>query len=365
MIREISRSGHKAYSECQRKFYYNYLYKGIGYVATAPAVHLMIGLAVHKGLEPVLLGRGEKAWDVTGEEWARLAEPWMDSEDPLLITQLEAYGELAQALVYAWYTRRSKSFLDRFEVLSVEKELRAPLASNIILLARCDGVIRDREDGSVYVLNWKTTGKSDNWGGEWLYDIQAITEALAVEHDLGEPVTGVLFEGLYKGYKKEGLFINPLTWGWTRDMPYGTEFAWSRPRKEKRNEPSWRRLHAREARLPTGGEGIRGWIDWLPDEAIQKHILTSPPVMKNNDVVEDWLAQVVRRETDLAYVLENGDEKEALNFLWQNWGNQCKWCPYQDVCNKVTTIDEMIKDGKLVEREEHHKGGEDGQSKSN
>ena len=200
----------------------------------------------------------------------------------------------------------------------------------------------------MYVLNWKTTSDSSDWTGQWQYNIQAWTEALAAEHDLGEEVTGCIFEGLYKGYKKGGVFQNPLTFGWKRNNN-GMEFAWNRPKKESRKAPSWERFRTRD--FPGG---LWEWIKWLPSSVREKHLLRSAPILKSNHVVEHWLKQVVRKENDISYMLQDSTHEECLEYFEMSSTKLCKWCPYNGVCYGLTTMEEMIKDGKLKAREDHH-----------
>ena len=357
MVRYISRSGHQALSECPRKYYYNYVYQGTGFNSAAPAHDLIIGLAVHMGMEVLLKGGSlEDSNSAALAEYDKLTQRWVEvGDDPLLLTIIARNRELTEGLVRGWIRTRWAQFQERYTVESVEKEMQIPLAPNVVLLARCDGVLRDNLDGNLYVLNWKTTSKSGDWTSLWMYDIQMWTEALVTEHDMKEEVVGCIVAGLRKGYKKDGVFRSILTSGWTRVNVNGVEeFACVRPKKESPKAPSWKSFSTAEKHYPTGGIGLAGWVDWVPLQRLEDLFPFTPPIMKNNRVVEDWLSQVVRRETDAQYVLEEGSEEERLSYFYQNWGYACKWCSFKDVCTQRAPIEEMIKDGRLVEREEHH-----------
>jgi hypothetical protein len=355
-IRSISRSGHETHTECPRKYYYNYAYKGTGFNSAKPAVDLIMGLAVHAGLEALLKGASpEESNSAALTEYDNLVGRWMGGEDPLLITQLKSHRELVEGLVRGWIRAKWGQFQEQYTIVSVERETQTPLAPNVVLLARCDAVLRSNYDGMLYVLNWKTSSSNAlDWGALWQYEIQMWTEALAVEQDMEEEVIGCVVVGLKKGYRKDGIFQSLLTRGWTREMPHGREFSPTRPRKGSTKEPSWEKFATSLGVYPTGEKGISGWINWLPLSTLDGLFPVSPPILKNNKVVEDWLKQVVRRESDAQYMLEEGSEEDRLNFFYQRWTPKCKWCPFNNVCTQTTTIDEMIKDGFLEERVDHH-----------
>lgn len=364
-MRVISRSSHEAFTRCPRRFYYNYLYQGTGFEPPSQATYLQIGLAVHKGMEVMLTpgvdeeGLYDRAAAEAVKEWERLTLPHytlaLEERNQKVMDELAEGAALVEALVRGWFLTRYVEFTRLYEVLMVEKEVRVSLSASITLAARADAVVRERLTGAIYVLNHKTTQdkatSTADWTEQWQNSIQMWTEALAMESVLGEPVQGCLVEGFYKGYRKEGKHISPLIYGYRKATPDGQWMYQPTYTREK----GWERFPVWEAEFPTG-DGVRGWLALLSKDLISSHYYRSLPILKNHQVVEDWLAQVVRRETDVQYILEpHVAEKDRLSFFWQNWGKQCTFCPYEPVCRGRASMGDLISAGHLKEREDHHK----------
>lgn len=266
---------------------------------------------------------------------------------------MEEGGVLCEALVRGWHRNSYASFIEEYEVLSVEEEVKALLSPNITLRGRCDAVIRRREDGANFVLNWKTTGTKEDWTGQWQDDVQAWTEALLMEDILGQKIQGVIFEGLFKGAWRDGRNHSPLIYGWKLDLGDREIFS-AKYRRYTREEP-WVKFPVWQSNLPVSG-GLAGWIGWLPSDVLAENFFRSAPILKNDRVVEKWVRQVVRRETDIARVLEpDVPEGDREDYFPQHFSKfNCKGCPFRRVCHLQTSIGEMVSNGDLVRRVDHH-----------
>jgi PD-(D/E)XK nuclease superfamily protein len=345
----LSRSSYETARECPRKAYWQYLYRGTGLVPRKMGLALAIGLGVHAVMEWVFgwyaagQPEGPSEWDgiqAGVDEYDRCVAGYKGETNPFTIAKVDEGRLLVQALAGGWLTHRLTAFLEEFEVLSVEKEISALLAPGVTLNARADLVVRRKADGVVIVWNWKTTGNKSQWTRQWQNEIQVITEALAVEEDLGEQVTGVVMEGLYKGYSKEGVWQTPLLWGFEKDGSV---------------TPKWAN-GAKKVSMWEGGKPNWNWISSLPREVVDAQFIRSDVIPKNNDVVRDWLAQVVHNARSDSYVLNlpvEAERERELHF-WQKFGEACEFCQFKPVCKKETEMDELVKDGVLVERVDHH-----------
>ncbi len=320
-----------------RKGYLRYLFKGTGLDSPRPSLPLIIGLTVHKGLETLLLtGDIEAAVKALTEEFSHVGG------DSLEAYPREENLALSEALVRGWHRSSYEAFLEEYEVLQVEKEVRALLAPGLTLAARTDAVVRRRLDGNIFVWNWKTTSNKTDWTEQWEDDIQMWTEALAIEDDLGLPVAGVIVEGLFKGSTRGGLSTSPLLMGYTR-------MAGDRQVYRSGWEKGWTKFPAfREG-------GLKWWIDFLPLDVVQEQFVRSLPILKNNDVVSSWIEEVVQREGDITHHLESGSEEDRRRFFWRNFSKwNCRWCPFKKACKGVSTVEGMVEGGLLVPRKDHH-----------
>lgn len=330
----ISRSSYECFSACPRKGYWSYIYEG-GKEAEKAEAAPTIGLALHRGMEIGLRGGTEaEVLEAVAQEYsahANLAAP--DEAQNLA---------LAQALCLGWWRSRAQEFFREYEVVSVEKEISVPLASNILLQARCDAVVRHRGSAMLWVFNWKTAADVRDWTDQWKYDIQAMTEALAAQEDMGEYVQGCIFEGFWKGSKYKGVSTSPLITGYTNGS------IWEAGGKSRSKD--WRKV----AIWKDFPGGIPAWLQFLGSLEVSENYIRSFPVLKNDGIVKDFLRQLIREETDNEMMLdpEVSEEDRLLHFR-QKRGKQCKWCPFSDACWLGVPVGEMS----LKPRRDHHSGG--------
>jgi len=331
----LTRSSQVTFSDCRRKGYWSYIYRN-GLDPVTPQWPLIMGLVVHKGMEFLIassrlgpaLDMMEKEWDhlVTVEHTPDVKQKWF----------------ICEALVRGWARVRLGPFLDEFEVLDIEKEVQAQLAPNLVLQGRADIVVRSKRDGALYVWNWKTTSDMKEWTEKFEDDVQAMTEALLTQEDMKEPVRGGIFEGLYKGSMYKGVSTSPLVTGYRQNGNWSHEG----------------RASAKTEKLSVWDNypgGLEAWIAALPEDVVAEQFIRSAPVMKNDDEVRDWLRQVVRKWTDIEYMLSpEVEEEERLIFFDQNKGWRCRWCQFRPACKLQMTVDDMLEGGQLKVREDHH-----------
>lgn len=248
---------------------------------------------------------------------------------------------LSTALLLGWIRSRWPAFKARYEILSVEKEVRVVLAPGIVLAARADATVRDRITGRVVVYNWKTTGEKKDFPLKWECEVQAWTEALAMQDDIGEIVDGCIFEGFYKGGVYNGESTSPLLRGYR-----GAD-----------GDLFWESGKGRTKFAAWSSIGLDTWIgSILPLEVISDQYLRSELVAKNDDVVRGWLRQLAIRETNIDRLLSSdATEGDRLDFFEQNWSSfNCTYCPYKPVCKMEMTVEDLLGLGLLREREDHH-----------
>ena len=325
----ISKGRIEALNKCRRRYYYSYHFKG-GFDAPSPNIDLAIGIAAHRGLEYALLGQRDKAGSETLLAFDTYTKEW-PLDDPLLVSQRGEGRDLAHGLVLGWLRACSEEFDAKYEVLSVEREIELPLSPDIILVARCDATVRDRNSGLVYVWNWKTTSDRKDWNSKWLYDIQMWTEATALECSLNEVIGGTIVAGLYKGIKDEGRLASKLIYCYEKNGVYRPDYAagWVRDRISD----------------------IPGWVDSIPLPVLKNMYLESQPILKNEEVVEAYLRQIVRLETDVTHISESATEEDRLEYFTQSFSTMnCRWCPFLDACMKRSSMDSLIDSGRVIPR---------------
>ena len=334
-MRRISRSSHLAFSECTRKGYWGYVYKGTG-LDEPRSIALNVGLAVHAGMETLMKGKTDDTalMDSVEAEWVSLGMPMTEFRD-------EQHVALAKALVLGWKRSRYDEFMEKYDVVLVEEEMEVMLAPNIILQARADCVTRSKWDGTLLVWNWKTTGSMRDWNGQWQFDIQAMTEALSVQEHLGEYVQGCVFEGFFKAGVYGGVSSSPLVTGYTD----GT--IWEVGGKSRSKE--WQKLSTWKE-FP-GGTPL--WLDFIGTAASDQFV-RSAIILKNDEAVREWLPEVVRFESDVDRMMDDSvPESDRHTFFRKNAGRRCNWCRFAPACWSGMPVDALD----LPVREDHHGGG--------
>lgn len=355
-MRDVSRSSIVAHFRCPRKNYYQYIVRGTGIDTPKASLNLATGLAFHKGMEVFLEGKGmdtEAAVEASLVEWdlrvtGRKIEDADDWSQERINYTLEETRALVEALVRGWIRVEWPSFTEEYEVLSIEDEAETMLSPTLRMKSRWDFVVRQRSTGAIFVGNWKTTSSWEGWPQKWTKDVQLWTESIAAEQKLGLEIAGCLMVGAKKGALKDGVRYSHLLYAYRKVLIDGTVVYSAETERSK----GWEKVAVwREKRL-----GIKEWVEvQMPMEALKKEFQTTQPIPKNEDVVRDWLKQVVKAEEDNAYVLEVGSEEEQLTFFRQNISEfNCKWCSFTKLCFQETTLDQAMVEGVFVPRVDHH-----------
>lgn len=251
---------------------------------------------------------------------------------------------LAAGLVAGWARSTQWSdFLKRYEILKVEEEIETPLTPDLALYSRIDLLVRDRLDGAIYVVNWKTSSSQKDWNTSWDFDIQGWTECMAAEQLLGEKVAGTIYVCLYKGVRRNGMYTSPLIYGYRKVEKSGSLTYRDSYRGGGEKFPVWL---AKD--LPCG-EGLASWVAWLPQATIDAQFIVSPPILRNTSAVDGWLDGVVRWEGDAKHIASGADH---LDFFTQNFSKwNCTRCAFKDVCRGQTTVADLLRAGQLVPRD--------------
>jgi hypothetical protein len=252
------------------------------------------------------------------------------------------WHEWLLAAFLAWERSKQDEFFERWEVLSVEEEFEIPISPNIVLYTRADAVVKDRGDGSNWVLNWKTTSDIKDWNRKWFFDPQGWTEGIAAEAKLGISVAGSIYLGVWKGPFYNGKTTSRLVHGYKHHgrtgVTYGTESAQGSSRFEAWTE-----------KFPFG-DGTAAWISWLDKSFLAKHFVESAPQLRQDERVGQWLKQIVKQEDLYDYVLSEGDEENFNTTFPQKWGEHCGRCPFKDLCLERSTPAGLVEAGFLKPR---------------
>jgi hypothetical protein len=206
----IDRSRLEAAMECPRKYYWHYLHGGSGIERKSVSVPLLTGSLIHSPLAAVLL-RYRQGLDLelqhivddAKQEYVKVVSDrgllldYFDGSDAQLgqvesspiAWQVNEQIALLEALVKGWVRVRLPRLLEEYEIIDVEQEQAITLGRDIVMLTRRDALLRRRQTGEYFVLNFKTTSNPDQtWREQWRYDQQTISEFVAADASVRDKV---------------------------------------------------------------------------------------------------------------------------------------------------------------------------------
>lgn len=373
----LDRSRLEAYQRCPRKYFWAYAYKGLGVSPRKRAIPLAFGGATHLGLEVLLRSSGdiEKAIEsATNEFHLQTSTAGLDlqaGEDALQV--YNEHRALLEGLLRVWYLYRYPSFIREYELLDIEREELWRISGGIGFMARADGVLRGRHDGSLYVLSFKTAKAWDKKrDDEARSDIQGISELVALEDRLGERVAGIQMEYLIKGSRNEypkgsGIYsvYNPLIHPWYNQGTGRYAHSW-----DWRDQDGGHTLGNKFRRVDIWNlMSMVSWVRHLESGAVQpeagnpleKLCISPMPYMRNRDEIESWKVQAQSQALDM---LDKGVRVErsrhefstALDNEFPQFRHSCNYptaCPFKQICFG-SAGPEPENDPRYVWREPHH-----------
>lgn len=368
----ISRSAYEDRRKCARAFYYRYLYARTGYAESRTPFHLAFGIALHAGMESLMRGaRLEGDGVVLGvndavhaAHAAWTAERPGGSFPPSEPPEPEVLA-LLEALVRGWCRVEAERFFSEYEVVSVEREGEPqPLSPSAALQFRADVVVRSRWSGALRVINWKTSSGWGDWTDSWTSEVQAFSEAWALAREAGEPVEGTVMAGFHKGSMRqtggETHFSSPLIWGYKRRLADGTWIYSSETKAPPKAETPWVKFKVWEEEFEGVGFGVEAWLRWLPAHAVAASFMTSEPLVGHPKTVAAFIEAAGREARDDHHVLADGSEADKLAHFIPKFGKfSCGTrdkpaCAFWRVCFTDASVEDLIAEGLLVPRVDHH-----------
>ncbi len=175
--------------DCLRRHYYQYTLA----IRTPATDAMAFGTVTHRALEAYFV-----AWQRSGEAFMR-GDVDERLEDALLTIEQSGLALVEQArirvLIAAYHARWGA---EPWDVLAVEAEFRYQLGDYAIG-GKIDGLVRDRRDGRVYVLEHKTT-RQDASPGSPYWERLAIDSQVSIYVDgaamLGHEIAGCIYDVL-------------------------------------------------------------------------------------------------------------------------------------------------------------------------
>ncbi len=211
---KVDRTRIETRQRCTQERRLGFHYNGIGLSKIGAKYDAMFGQAVHTALAKILLGGDpEEAINNACDE-VTLAVNTCFSEPSSHFLNEQLW--LIEFLVCGWVKYRLPHVATHYVVESVEKETEvvfqpsdylpnnlAAIMRPLKLSLRLDCLLRRKDDGLLHVLDFKTASKvSEDWNTNLDNSLQSYLYINATELLYKEPVGGIMYDGLVKGYRE-------------------------------------------------------------------------------------------------------------------------------------------------------------------
>jgi hypothetical protein len=340
--------------QCPRKRYLNYEYLGKGLVPNHTHLELYLGTAVHDGLAAIargvpvdLLADTARLQVETGLTGDGLEAEFAKEQAALVEGMLRGFNRYAWPRLTTQYPK----------ILWVEEEMLYH-HDGLTFMARPDLVVEDAQ-GDIWYLEYKTTSsKQDGWINSWDTAVQLHSSIRAIEETKKVKVTGVIVQGLYKGYASYGKQNSPFCYCYKKagNPPFSQDQHLYEYKPGFKRTPTWEMA-----------AGVAGWVGQMPDALLADQFPQTPPIFVKDSMIDAFFAQrnVREREIEMATTLlemidqnpgDPSDKDAVLNTAFPQRFDQCnpgwgKPCAYRLLCH--SHVDDPLQHG-FTEREPHH-----------
>lgn len=281
---------------------------------------------------------------------------------------------LAQALVLVWYKERMQRFLEEYNVLATEQEIRSLIYEDegyeVWLMSRHDAICERRSDGALLQYELKTKSSvNKNWIDSWEHSLQLMGQQVGLyqwarQAGLADrPIAGAYIEALIKGMRKkndEGIYRQetPLLYAYVKsgDALLVQDVISHSYRK------GWSKKLISDVML------IEEWIlQELPSEVTALKAVVVPPLRPSTEemasAMEQWGHAVIQDHEHAQEAFSSSDHYNKIimnSFFKQNTEHCFRYgkCGFYDMCFNDQVREDPIGSGIYQQRIANHPEGE-------
>jgi hypothetical protein len=324
---------------CPRKRYWQYEYDGKGVVNGNTSLAPYIGNIIHDGLAAIAHGVADIDEIATIQSklmYDSLMSQMAGENETEAVEFAREQAALVEGIIRGFYKQVWPQQTKQYpKIIAIEPELRYD-HDDLVFMSRPDLVVEDAE-GDVWYIEYKTTSsKRENWVNSWDTAIQLHSTIRAIESTLGLKVTGVLVQGLYKGFESYGKQSSPFCYAYRRaaNPPFIKAETTYEYRAGFKRFPTWE--------LPGG---VKAWVEGMPDSVLADQFPQVPPIFIKDELVDKFFQQRAYREREISLAsraLQNGVDQGILDMCFPQHFDQCadsygKPCAYRRICHGGVT----------------------------
>lgn len=355
-----------------------------GIVRSLQSLPLLNGITIHAAHARLLAG-----WDIDRVVQEAHTEYTTEVNAKGVFGEADVAGlireqlAMLEGMVRMWARWRLPVILRDYELAdfgsgpAIEQAWEWELAAGLRQRIRMDAILRRRDDGLLHILDYKSCGNaSEAWRDKFEHDLQTELYVQALKERTGEPVGGMLYEGLIKGYYRKDTAKSSAFFGQRiQSSPYCYAYLLEGEEGQVWSADYTNKKGFRKVRI-TDHMTTKQWCEEQLQYMVQPSDLfvVAPPICPPPFELERIKKQVVNQElkyhADLAEyrrLLREGFEHEAQElldiFAWQN-GDACyrygpdHGCPF---VNGVCWVQgaRPLEDGGFEKRTPHHENLEE------
>ena len=314
--------------KCPRSFYWGYEYGGTGLSGTTQQLELLIGQILHDGLAAIAKGLDINEIAPLGAKQLKDAIMAATVSEPDAEHFANEQAALVEGLLRGYVRAVWPIFQKQYpEILHVEKEMIYKHGNGLVFMCKPDLVVRDHEGALWYVEYKSTSSNKDQWINSWATAIQLHSASRAIRETIGEDITGVIVQGLYKGYVSYGKQGSPFCYGYYKQgNPPFTQNQW-----QYNYVAGWKKFPIWERE-----GGVEKWVAEMPEALLAEQFPQAPPIFVREHLVDAFFNQQEHRQQRIANA--GAITVTSLDDVFPQRFDQCqpsfgKPCQFRQLCH--------------------------------
>lgn len=347
---------------CPMSRYWQYEYEGRGIVSSNTSLELFLGTVTHDGLAAIAHGVDIEEIALTARKQILDALLETTTGEVEQVSYAWEQATLVEGMLRGFYKNVWPNLMRTHPIILCVEEEMTYEHDGFTFMSKPDLVVQD-EEGNAWYIEYKTTSyKREEWVNSWNTAIQLHSTCRAIEATKGVLPTGIIVQGLYKGYASYGKQNSPFCYAYMRggNPPFTQKQVLYEYKAGFKRTPTWEMEG-----------GVKQWIAEMPIDILTSQFPATPPIFYKDYEVKNFFAQraVREMEIDMAMALlkdaDDADVKQAiLNTAFEQKFDQCypfigRPCQYLKLCHGDAT-DPLSKGYEF--RQPHHalemEGGE-------
>lgn len=350
----------------------NYDYDGDGIETKRAALPLLSGIAIHAAHARLLAG---EALDIVVTS---IIAGYVEAIKERGLFGLDVTKELIreqsallEGMLRVWAVIRMPAILAEYDIVSIEQTWDWSLVSGLAERMRMDVILRRKDDGMLFILDFKTVAyPSEIWEEKFEHDLQTCLYLQALRERYPDDIIGgILFEGLVKGqFKKETAKGSPWYGQKVQNSPYTVAYKLDGEQGMSVYQTEYTSKKGYHKVKTFDEMSMKDWVNYhlIPEGRANELFIALPAIMPPAYELVDAKEQVVREELEYheklaRYVaMPDGYEKEQFLkiFAPKRTGRCFKYgidnrCQFTGVCFNLN-VEPLGEGSGFVKRTPHH-----------